>query len=129
MTLNSSPKGTSPASRKGGSPLSVEQARKLLSQLPGWKLASHAQSISKKFVMKDFSAGIALIKAVWPVAEAQDHHPDMHLTNYRNIRIVLSTHDVGGLSDKDFSLAKKIESLPKRLKADSFSLIRVTTPD
>ena len=67
--------------------------------------------------MKDFSAAIALMKAILPVAQAEDHHPDLHLTDYRRLQIVLSTHDVGGLSINDFILAAKIEALPKALKA------------
>lgn len=67
--------------------------------------------------MRDFSAAIAFMKTIHPVAQAEDHHPDLHLTNYRRLRIVFSTHKVGGLSDKDFILAAKIEALPKALKA------------
>ena len=67
--------------------------------------------------MKDFSEAIALIKAILPVAQAEDHHPDLHLTGYRKLQIVLSTHEVVGLSDNDFILAAKIEALPKALKA------------
>ena len=66
--------------------------------------------------MKDFSAAIALMKAILPIAQAEDHHPDLHLTGYRKLQIVLSTHEVGGLSTNDFILAAKIEALPKALK-------------
>lgn len=102
----------SPVSRrKGNSPLSMGQARELLGALPGWRLAPQAKSISKKFVMKDFTAAVALIKAVLPIAQAENHHPDLHLTDYRKLKIVLSTHEVGGLSQKDFILAAKIDPL------------------
>lgn len=103
--------------RKRNPALSLGQARERLAELPGWQLAPQAKSISKKFVMKDFTAGVAFIKAVLPIAQAEDHHPDLHLTNYRKLKIVLSTHEIGGLSSKDFILAAKIESLPKTLKA------------
>ena len=102
---------------KGTSPLSRGQARERLSTLTGWQLTGQAKSISKKFLMKDFSAAIALMKAILPVAQAEDHHPDLHLTGYRKLQIVLSTHEVVGLSDNDFILAAKIEALPKALKA------------
>src|ERR1039457_3696388 len=87
---------------KGTPGLSREQARKRLVPLPGWQLTGQAKSISKKFLMKDFSAAITLMKAILPVAQAEDHHPDLHLTGYRKLQIVLSTHDVGGLSNNDF---------------------------
>ena len=102
---------------KGTSRLSREQVRKQLGPLAGWQLTGQARSISKKFLMKDFSSAIALIKAILPVAQAEDHHPDLHLTGYRKLQIVLSTHEVGGLSNNDFILAAKIEALPKALKA------------
>src|SRR5665213_1579947 len=82
--------------------LSKGKARERLAPLPGWQLTGQAKSISKKFLMKDFSAAIALMKRILPVAQAEDHHPDLHLTDYRKLQIVLATHDVGGLSINDF---------------------------
>jgi 4a-hydroxytetrahydrobiopterin dehydratase len=67
--------------------------------------------------MKDFRAAVALIDKLLPVAQTGDHHPDLHLTDYRKLRIVLSTHEIGGLSSNDFIMAAKIEALPKKLKA------------
>ena len=46
------------------------------------------------------------------LAEAETHHPDVHLTNYRDVRVVLSTHAVGGLTLPDFILAAKLDALP-----------------
>ena len=104
---------------KGTSPLSKVKARVRLAPLAGWQLTGQSKSISKKFLMKDFSAAITLMKAILPIAQAEDHHPDLHLTGYRKLQIVLSTHDVGGLSNNDFILAAKIDALPKALKAAS----------
>ena len=53
---------------------------------------------------------------VGQVAESEDHHPDLHLTGYRNVAIELSTHAVGGLTENDFILAAKIDQLPVELK-------------
>ena len=50
------------------------------------------------------------------LAEAEDHHPDLHLEGYRNVWIELSTHAIGGLSENDFILAAKIDRLPVTLK-------------
>ncbi len=66
--------------------------------------------------MKDFLAAVALIRRLADVAEEQDHHPDVHLTGYRRLSLVLSTHSIGGLSENDFILAAQIEALPKTLK-------------
>jgi 4a-hydroxytetrahydrobiopterin dehydratase len=46
------------------------------------------------------------------IAEAEGHHPDLHLTNYREVRVVLSTHAVGGLTLPDLVLAAKLDALP-----------------
>jgi len=50
------------------------------------------------------------------VAQKENHHPDLHLTGYRKLRVELSTHAIGGLSENDFILAARIERLPKKLK-------------
>jgi 4a-hydroxytetrahydrobiopterin dehydratase len=66
--------------------------------------------------MKDFLAAVDLIKRIAPRAQKMDHHPDLHLTGYRKLKVVLSTHDAGGLSLKDFRLAAIIETFPKKLR-------------
>ena len=88
----------------------------MLAPLGGWQLTGQSRSISRKFLMKDFSAAITLMKAILPIAQAEDHHPDLHLTDFRKLQIILYTHDVGGLSLNDFILAAKIEALPKSIK-------------
>ena len=66
--------------------------------------------------MQDFVSAVELIDEIAKVAEAQDHHPDLYLTGYRRLRVELSTHSIGGLSEKDFILADKIQQLPKKIK-------------
>lgn len=101
---------------EGGIPgIPPEKAPDFLKKLPGWTLSS-SRSIEKELVMKDFSAAIELIRSIARLAEAEGHHPDLHLTGYRNLKIELSTHAIGGLSENDFILAAKIEKLPKKLK-------------
>jgi hypothetical protein len=58
----------------------------------------------------------AFFQRIGQIAEAEDHHPDLHLTGYRNVAIELSTHALGGLSENDFILAAKIDQLPVALK-------------
>ncbi|MBI3315907.1 MAG: 4a-hydroxytetrahydrobiopterin dehydratase [Candidatus Omnitrophica bacterium] len=103
----------------GASPLAQEDARRLLKDLEGWKLSAEAKTLRAEYVMKDFMAAIEFIQAIAEVGEREDHHPDVHLTGYRQLAIELSTHAIGGLSENDFILAAKIDALPKRLKADS----------
>ena len=87
-----------------------------LPSLPGWELSADGKSIARPFFMKDFLSAVRLIQRIAEIAEAQDHHPDIHLTGYRKLKIELSTHAIGGLSENDFILAAKIETLPKELK-------------
>lgn len=98
-------------------PVSAEEAEKLLSARPGWTMGGDGKSISRTFVMEGFAAAAELIAAIARAADALDHHPDLHLTGYRKLEIVLTTHKTGGLSDKDFELAATIDTLPKKLKA------------
>lgn len=55
---------------------------------------------------------MSFFNAISVVAEEEGHHPDLHLTGWRNVRIDLSTHAIGGLSLPDFILAAKIDALP-----------------
>ena len=100
----------------GVAPFTTEQAEQYIAGLKAWKLAEDRLSISAQYVMKDFSAAFDFMDRIREVAEADDHHPDLHLTGYRKLRIELATHAIGGLSENDFILAAKIEQLPKVLK-------------
>ncbi|MGH7779190.1 MAG: 4a-hydroxytetrahydrobiopterin dehydratase [Candidatus Binataceae bacterium] len=81
-----------------------------LAALPGWK--HHQDAISKQFEFKGFMDGIRFVEKIAQVAEAGDHHPDM-LINYRRVTFTCSTHDEGGLTEKDFRLAGEIEAAYK----------------
>lgn len=97
-------------------PLERTEAENYLKFLKDWKLAEDGKTISRTYSMKGFAEAVELIQNILPVAEADDHHPDLHLTGYRRLTVEMSTHSIGGLSENDFILAAKIESLPKKLK-------------
>ncbi len=99
----------------GAQALDRGHVESFLSDLPGWSLAENGKSITRAYVMKSFLAAVTFIQKIAQVAEAEDHHPDLHLTGYRNLRIEMSTHAIGGLSENDFILAAKIDQLPKDL--------------
>lgn len=102
---------------EGGVPvLAPDQVKGYLKDLVGWNSDQDSKSISVEYRMKDFVAAIDLIQKIAQLAEEEQHHPDLHLTGYRNLRIDLSTHAIGGLSDNDFIVASKIDTLPKALK-------------
>ena len=94
----------------GALALSSRVARTLLHDIQGWDLVE-GKSIRKTIACKDFLEAASLIQKIAPIAEEENHHPDLHLTGYRKLTIELSTHAIGGLSKKDFILAAKIDQL------------------
>lgn len=98
---------------EGGVPAySPEEAKEQVQKLPGWKLTDGGQRIRREWVVKNFMAGIHFFGDVAKLAEAEGHHPDLHLAGYRNVVIEIWTHAIGGLSENDFILAAKIDALP-----------------
>jgi 4a-hydroxytetrahydrobiopterin dehydratase len=101
---------------EGGIPaLSPDEIRQHLAAVPAWKLVE-GKRLRREWRVKDFTTGLDFFGRVGSIAEAEDHHPDLHLTGYRNVAIELSTHAVGGLTENDFILAAKIDQLPVELK-------------
>ena len=94
----------------GTEPLPRSAVEKLLEDVSGWELIDE-HLIRKTVTCKNFLDAIALMHEIAPIAEAQDHHPDLHLTRYKRLTIELSTHAIGGLSENDFILAAKIDQL------------------
>lgn len=100
-----------------GAALSKAQAEEYLLKTPGWQMRSDAKLIYREYAMKNFMAAISAITDIAKIAEDENHHPDLHLTGYRKLRIELSTHALGGLSENDFIVAAKIDALPLKLKS------------
>lgn len=100
----------------GVEPVSAEEAARQLAMLPGWSLTADGKKIRKEWTLKNFLAGISFFEAIAGVAEEDNHHPDLHLTGYRNVAVELYTHAIGGLSENDFILAAKIDQIPVELK-------------
>ncbi len=86
--------------------LSPDQITDQLKALPGWDRKGEA--ITKQYTFKEFMGGIRFINRIAEIAEQMDHHPDMTV-NYRRVTFSLSTHDQGGITDKDIKLAAAIE--------------------
>lgn len=102
---------------EGGVPkLSQPESENYLRSLKNWKLTTDGNSIYSEYKMKNFMTAIEFINKIAQIAEEEDHHPDLHLSGYRNLMIELSTHAIGGLSENDFILAAKIDQLPRDLK-------------
>lgn len=97
---------------EGGTlPLPANEIEVYLHGLPNWHLAEGGMAIQAEHLMKDFVSAVKQIRKIARLAEKEGHHPDLHLTGYRHLSIVLSTHAIGGLSVNDFILAAKIDRL------------------
>ena len=94
----------------GAEPLPLSAAKTLLQDVPGWELIE-GKALRRMLKCKDFLDAVGLIQRIGAIAEAEDHHPDLHLTGYRRLTIEISTHAIGGLSENDFILAAKIDQL------------------
>lgn len=79
-----------------------------LAQVPRWKLRGKA--IWREWAFADFAAALVFINRVGGLAEAANHHPDI-FNSWNRVRLTLTTHDAGGLTDRDFGLAKAIDAL------------------
>ena len=102
---------------EGGLPaLTQAEVRAHLQALPEWQLTPDGRRIRRTWRARDFLAALEFFRRVGEVAEAEDHHPDLHLTGYRNVAVELTTHTLGGLSENDFILAARIDRLPVELK-------------
>ena len=104
------------ACEEGIAPVPPSEAKQQLEKLPGWYLTHDGLRICKDWTVKNFMAGIDFFNRCAEVAEADGHHPDLHLAGYRNLSVELWTHAIGGLSENDFILAAKIDQLPIELK-------------
>ena len=79
-----------------------------------WKVdkSSDSTMLVRKFVAKDFNAALAFLNAAGAIAEEEGHHPDLHLTGYRNVQVNLFTHKVSGVTANDFILAHRLNTIP-----------------
>ena len=102
-----SPVAAAEVDNGGMQPLDDTRIAERLATLPGWERAG--DEIVQTFELPSFPEAIAFVTRIAERAEAADHHPDLDI-RYRKVRVALSTHDQGGITDKDFALAAQIEA-------------------
>ena len=98
---------------KPGTPtLSRPEIDRHLTHLPAWAVtqADGHEELTRTFKYKGFMPGVELVDAIAKIAEAEGHHPDLHL-KYGALTVDLWTHAAGGLTDNDFILAAKIDQI------------------
>jgi 4a-hydroxytetrahydrobiopterin dehydratase len=89
-------------------PFSPQEAQSRLANLAGWKIETG--ELIKTFEFSDFVASLGFVNRVGELAEQAGHHPDIDI-RYNRVRLALSTHDAGGLTQKDFDLAVQTQKL------------------
>ena len=90
--------------------LSDAEIQERLAAAGEWR-ADGEGAIVRELVLADFAAAVAFLDRVAVLAEAANHHPDMLLHGWNKLRLTLSTHSEGGLTDADFKLAGQIDRL------------------
>ncbi len=85
----------------------------LVSELDGW--ASDGARLTKTFTRRGWKDAIAFLDRVAKAADEADHHPDLHVESYRKVRVVLTTHASGGISQADVDLARVIDRLAQNV--------------
>ena len=93
----------------GTAPLTGEQACKLAAETPGWDIGK--AKMEKEYVFRNFTGAIDFVNKIAEIAEAENHHPDILVHGYKKVKIELTTHAIGGLSENDFILAAKIDKI------------------
>lgn len=73
-----------------------------------WQLSENKDLLSRRFELNNFVEALELVNKIGELAEAQQHHPDINL-GWGYVEIYLSTHDIGGISEKDLILAQEID--------------------
>jgi len=88
--------------------LKSSEIKEWLKKVPEWE--QEKKTIERTFEFDDFFQSIDFVDSVAEIAEEQEHHPDIDI-RYNKVRVVLSTHSEGGLTDLDFETAEKIDTL------------------
>ena len=92
-------------------PLTKDQIQPYLSQInSSWQVIDNTQ-LTRDFSFKNFTQAIKFINQVADIAEKENHHPNIHLTNWNQVQLELYTHKINGLHQNDFILAAKINQI------------------
>ncbi|QLH69618.1 4a-hydroxytetrahydrobiopterin dehydratase [Rhodopseudomonas palustris] len=96
--------------------LSASERQAALRELPGWQELEEREAIGRSYQFKDFSEAFGFMTRVALAAERADHHPEWRNV-YRTVDVVLTTHDAGGVTERDVKLAKAMDAIAERCGA------------
>lgn len=89
--------------------LDIDEVIDRLAEYQGWEQQGHW--LVKQYEFDDFEEALDFVNAVGDIAEDMNHHPDIALQNYNEVALNLTTHDVEGITEKDFDFVDRVESL------------------
>ena len=95
--------------------LTVDEIRKELKNFPGWELIDKA--LQKEFVFPTFADAMIFVNEVAQAAEDMNHHPNIGI-HYNKVILRCNTHDLDGITEKDFTLAKSAQASEKMIFGD-----------
>lgn len=93
----------------GTPPVSGDQLDRMMSEVPGWQVLNG--KLTRNVKVKNFKEALRMVNGIGEIAEQENHHPDLQIHGWNQVKIELSTHAIGGLSENDFILAAKITEL------------------
>ena len=74
-----------------------------------WKIEK--EKLTKEFIFRNFVEAVAFVQKIVPLAEVMNHHPDIFIYAYKKVKVTLFTHSEKNITEKDYLLAKKIDTL------------------
>ena len=89
--------------------LSINEINQKLEEVDGWNYEN--EKINKEFRFSNFKDALTFVNKVGNIAEGMNHHPDILIHSYNKVKLTVSTHDEDGITDKDFKLASKVNSV------------------
>lgn len=89
--------------------LTEEQINEWLAPSDGWRRAG--DELVRDYQFENFKAALEFVNRVAAIAEGRDHHPDILIHGWNKVRLSVTTHSVGGLTERDFKLAEQINQL------------------
>lgn len=89
--------------------LSINEINQKLEEVNGWNYEN--EKINKEFRFSNFKDALTFVNKVGNVAEEMNHHPDILIHSYNKVKLTVSTHDENGITEKDFKLASKVNSV------------------
>ena len=90
--------------------LTGDARKAALAALPSWSELMERDAIFRKFVFRDFNEAFGFMTRAALIAQKRDHHPEW-FNVYKTVEVTLSTHDAGGLTEKDIALAQAMDKL------------------